>query len=348
MKLHRDEIKIISRKKRAVFGLVAIFFILHAFPFVAYAQTKVLRFYEGELIRAENGHKVYIISYGRKIRWIRNINVFNYYNFKWEDVRVVPSVVLTVFEFTNLMRQTGEEKVYVINESGFKRHIPSPRVFASYGFDWNDVVVVPGIEVQSYPESRLIRKEGDTKVYYIENNIKRWITSAESFNFHNFDWNEIRVVNNTEIGFFNDGDTITQKSPAPPPPPKEPAESKESPKEEPKEEAEKKEITIELPIATTTTPSAEQEQLSTPAPAPSGGGGSGGAPTPPATITDLSTSNPSTSSMDITWTAPGDDGATGTATNYDIRYSQSTITDANWASATKVIGEPTPQGRLKR
>ena len=37
----------------------------------------------------------------------------------------------------------------------------------------------------------------------------------------------------------------------------------------------------------------------------------------------------------MTWTAPGDDGSTGTATAYDLRYSTSTITEANWASATR-------------
>ena len=41
-------------------------------------------------------------------------------------------------------------------------------------------------------------------------------------------------------------------------------------------------------------------------------------------------------------TAPGDDGNTGTASSYDIRYSTSTITLGNWGSATPATGEPTP------
>ncbi len=48
------------------------------------------------------------------------------------------------------------------------------------------------------------------------------------------------------------------------------------------------------------------------------------------------------SAAQIAWTAPGDDGATGTAASYDIRYSTSAITDANFASATQVTGEPAP------
>ena len=63
----------------------------------------------------------------------------------------------------------------------------------------------------------------------------------------------------------------------------------------------------------------------------------------PAQITDLATSSPTTSSITLTWTAPGDDGNVGTASEYDIRYSTSAITEANWGAATQCSGEPAPQ-----
>lgn len=44
----------------------------------------------------------------------------------------------------------------------------------------------------------------------------------------------------------------------------------------------------------------------------------------------------------LTWSAPGDDGATGLAAAYDLRYSTSPITSANFASATAVTPQPTP------
>ena len=64
--------------------------------------------------------------------------------------------------------------------------------------------------------------------------------------------------------------------------------------------------------------------------------------TAPADVTDLATGTVTTSSVALSWTAPGDDGATGTATTYDVRYSTSTITAGNWASATQATGEPSP------
>lgn len=65
--------------------------------------------------------------------------------------------------------------------------------------------------------------------------------------------------------------------------------------------------------------------------------------TAPAAISDLSASNATASSVDLSWTAPGDDGNTGIATTYDVRYSTATIIDSNWALATQASGEPTPQ-----
>jgi PKD repeat protein len=50
-----------------------------------------------------------------------------------------------------------------------------------------------------------------------------------------------------------------------------------------------------------------------------------------------------TSSIMLTCTAPGDDGKVGTASEYDIRYSTSEITEANWDSANQCTGEPAPQ-----
>lgn len=65
--------------------------------------------------------------------------------------------------------------------------------------------------------------------------------------------------------------------------------------------------------------------------------------TAPAAVANLAASNASASTIDLAWTAPGDDASSGTATSYDIRYSTSNITTGNWASATQVSGEPTPQ-----
>ena len=49
------------------------------------------------------------------------------------------------------------------------------------------------------------------------------------------------------------------------------------------------------------------------------------------------------SSIVLTWTAPGDDGNVGTASEYHITYFTSLINDANWDLAIQCSGEPAPQ-----
>ena len=65
----------------------------------------------------------------------------------------------------------------------------------------------------------------------------------------------------------------------------------------------------------------------------------------PAAISDLSaTTGTATGSVNLSWTAVGDDGTTGTATAYLVRYSTSAInSEASWNAATPVTsGIPTP------
>jgi len=64
---------------------------------------------------------------------------------------------------------------------------------------------------------------------------------------------------------------------------------------------------------------------------------------PPDPVDDLAAGDATSSSINLTWKAPGDDGNSGTVSQYDIRYSTSTITESNWNSATQCSGEPTPQ-----
>jgi len=64
--------------------------------------------------------------------------------------------------------------------------------------------------------------------------------------------------------------------------------------------------------------------------------------TKPGSITTLTVQAVSGNSITLEWKATGDDGANGQATSYDLRYSTSPITNANWTGATKANGEPVP------
>ncbi|MEE9129093.1 MAG: S8 family serine peptidase [Phycisphaerales bacterium] len=68
--------------------------------------------------------------------------------------------------------------------------------------------------------------------------------------------------------------------------------------------------------------------------------------TPPDAVTDLAVDGTATTfdSINLTWTATGDDGTIGTASLYDVRYLVNVpVTEGNWDGATQAQGEPLPQ-----
>lgn len=64
---------------------------------------------------------------------------------------------------------------------------------------------------------------------------------------------------------------------------------------------------------------------------------------PPARIDDLKIAQATSSTATLTWTAPGDDGASGTAARYEVRYSTEPITEESWQYAKEAGQVPGPQ-----
>ncbi|MBM3319163.1 MAG: fibronectin type III domain-containing protein [Candidatus Eisenbacteria bacterium] len=65
--------------------------------------------------------------------------------------------------------------------------------------------------------------------------------------------------------------------------------------------------------------------------------------TAPARIEDFAVASVTCSSATLRWTAPGDNGIEGRASQYDIRYSSEFVPRAsNWVDAFQAVGEPDP------
>lgn len=65
--------------------------------------------------------------------------------------------------------------------------------------------------------------------------------------------------------------------------------------------------------------------------------------TPPAAVARLGESATTFHSVTLRWQATGDDGRSGRAAFYDVRYATSPVTDATWGLATRALGEPGPR-----
>jgi len=62
--------------------------------------------------------------------------------------------------------------------------------------------------LEMYPNSVLIRAEGDKKVFVLIEGKKQWIKTAEAFNQLALDWNNIAPVNTTELNAYPEGAAI--------------------------------------------------------------------------------------------------------------------------------------------
>jgi hypothetical protein len=65
--------------------------------------------------------------------------------------------------------------------------------------------------------------------------------------------------------------------------------------------------------------------------------------TPPSEVTDLSVVVEDDTLIVLAWTAPADEGSSGSVSEYDVRYSTSPITDGTWPEAQQAGGEPVPK-----
>ena len=63
---------------------------------------------------------------------------------------------------------------------------------------------------------------------------------------------------------------------------------------------------------------------------------------PPALVSDLAIVAPGSNTMRLAWTAPGDDGLSGSASTYDVRYALVPIDSASFDLAAQATGEPFP------
>lgn len=117
----------------------------------------------------------------------------------------------------DLIRPSNDYKVYIVKTVGsekFKRHLFGPQVIDAYGhlkagYPGN-VKVVDAATADGYEMSTLLRQDGDTKVYKLQNVVagvsaeRSWVKTLADFTAAGYKWNSVYVVNATEMALFTD------------------------------------------------------------------------------------------------------------------------------------------------
>jgi len=161
---------------------------------------------EDNLVQATNTPEVYIIKSGRK-RHIPSPQAFNRQGLGWQNIRIISQEEMDSYLEDDLLKTSDNPVVYLIC-AGMKRHLPSPEVFESYGFDWNDISIVSSDELADYSDVNLIRVAGDIKVYLLAGGKKHWIPTLAVFNKHGYKWENVIIVNSTEEEAIPEGENL--------------------------------------------------------------------------------------------------------------------------------------------
>ena len=140
-----------------------------------------------------------ILETGQK-HYITSPESFNMYQCSWSDVKTVSKSFLNSFANANLVRTPTDATIYHLfqrpEQKWLKINIPSPTVFVSYPDNfWGNVARINQLDINSYPNVRLIKDQNSADVYLIEGSTKRYITSQEVFEREQFEWFEVVTLN---------------------------------------------------------------------------------------------------------------------------------------------------------
>lgn len=108
-----------------------------------------------------------------------------------------------------LLRAQGDSKIYLISNQA-RYWLRSADIFNAYNLSWKSVQDVSQDTLNKYPVARVIKKQGETNLYSIDNNIKQWIPSPDIFNTRGFNWNAIIDVNAIDFNSYEPGNPLTE------------------------------------------------------------------------------------------------------------------------------------------
>lgn len=107
------------------------------------------------------------------------------------------------------VKAVGDATVYYINANGTKRGFIAANAFLSYGYKWEDVLLVSPEQLLDFPETKVVKLQGDATVYqFNKDKTRQAISSAEAFKKLNYTWTDIVEINATELAGYAVGPII--------------------------------------------------------------------------------------------------------------------------------------------
>ncbi|MBU4369786.1 hypothetical protein KKG58_03450 [Patescibacteria group bacterium] len=160
---------------------------------------------QAEFIKTDNSPQVWLKLDNYRF-WLRTPDIFTQAGGDWDDISLASS--LGDIPLLKFVKKQDEPEVYLITASGFKRHMPNIQILNYYGQAEEIVSFEDTKIIDLLPENYLIRGREQTKVYFLDQKIKRWITSPEVLIKLGFNWSDVVVIEPKEIDYYAEGAPI--------------------------------------------------------------------------------------------------------------------------------------------
>jgi hypothetical protein len=119
----------------------------------AMPDTAALIVRDGLVIKG-SGAEIFVLENNQK-RWITTIDAFEWYGYRWEQVRQVDEAFLAQFENGRpiylLLKCSASPHVYAL-ENGEKRWIKDIPTFTAQGFEWEDIKFINCNQLRNMPD----------------------------------------------------------------------------------------------------------------------------------------------------------------------------------------------------
>lgn len=113
------------------------------------SQETVNKYSRAYLIRESRKNEIYFISSNGIRKHIPNMDVFNSFGDKLEDVQIVSKTEMDFYPESKLIKLDGGNDIYLV-EGQSKRLISSPQVFEKLNLNWNYIIGVNEFEFNFY------------------------------------------------------------------------------------------------------------------------------------------------------------------------------------------------------
>lgn len=111
-------------------------------------------------VKTPNSAAVYYLDHNSGMKKVyASAEAFLSYGNKWSDIKTISDNELNKWPEINLVKIDGDQRVYYIKD-GKKYLIRSEQEFLNYGFDWNKIITISLVDINSYALGGFISASG--------------------------------------------------------------------------------------------------------------------------------------------------------------------------------------------